>query len=61
VGNAVTAAVHPAFRSADREAAMAEMWKHLEQLNRHYLSSVKEKIGLEKANGRAECRGAPLK
>jgi GntR family transcriptional regulator, transcriptional repressor for pyruvate dehydrogenase complex len=31
------------FEARDREAAMAEMEQHLEQLNRHYLSLMKEK------------------
>jgi GntR family transcriptional regulator, transcriptional repressor for pyruvate dehydrogenase complex len=41
------------FEARDREAAMAEMEQHLEQLNRHYLSLVKEKDRAESGNGRS--------
>ena len=40
------------FEARNREAAMAEMEQHLEQLNRHYLSLVKEKDRIEIAGGR---------
>ncbi|MDO8434611.1 MAG: GntR family transcriptional regulator [Candidatus Binatus sp.] len=40
------------FEAGDREAAMAEMEQHLEQLNRHYLSLVKEKDRAEFPRGR---------
>ena len=39
------------FEARDADAAVAEMEQHLERLNRHYLSSVKEKDRVEAANG----------
>jgi GntR family transcriptional repressor for pyruvate dehydrogenase complex len=39
------------FEARDSDAAVAEMEQHLERLNRHYLSLVKEKDRVEAANG----------
>jgi GntR family transcriptional regulator, transcriptional repressor for pyruvate dehydrogenase complex len=39
------------FETRDSEAAVAEMEQHLERLNRHYLSLLKEKDRAEAANG----------
>jgi GntR family transcriptional regulator, transcriptional repressor for pyruvate dehydrogenase complex len=39
------------FEARESDAAVAEMEQHLERLNRHYLSLVKEKDRAEAANG----------
>jgi GntR family transcriptional repressor for pyruvate dehydrogenase complex len=39
------------FEARDSDAAVAEMEQHLERLNRHYLSLLKEKDRVEAANG----------